>query len=133
MINIAPENPDSNEALIIASGKSNNSAEFQPFGVRLYPETMTYRRDDSIDIAAWRERIGADTKPAGPPLVTIGAVVEIVADAMPNGIGKPQIVSAAMKETNCCKTHAYNMVRKAESKKAILRRKIDKLYVVPNQ
>ena len=43
LINIAPEKPDSNETLIVASGKSNNSQEFEPFGIRLDPETVTYR------------------------------------------------------------------------------------------
>ena len=41
-INLAPYDPDNNEVLIVASGKSNNSEEFQPFGVRLELETMMY-------------------------------------------------------------------------------------------
>ena len=41
-INLAPYDSDNNEVLVVASGKANNSEEFQPFGVRLDPETMTY-------------------------------------------------------------------------------------------
>jgi hypothetical protein len=132
MINIAPEQSDSNDSLIVASGKSNNSEEFQPFGIRLDPETMTYRRDDSIDIVAWRERIGADTKTADP-LLTIGTVVEVVAGTGLKGIEKNKIVAALRKETGCCSSYAYRIVDSAASKKAIVRRKVDKLYVVPNQ
>jgi RecA-family ATPase len=34
-INVAPYEPDSNDALIIASAKANNAQEFAPFGARL--------------------------------------------------------------------------------------------------
>ena len=132
VVNIAPEKSDSNETLIVASGKSNNSEEFQPFGIRLDPKTMTYQRDDSIDIAAWRELVGAGSKTA-EPLVTIGTVVEVVAGAGLNGIEKSKLVASVMKDSGCKRTHAYNLVNKAESKKAIVRRKGDELYVVPTR
>ena len=61
-INLAPYEVDSNEVLVVASGKANNAKEFEPFGIRLDPETMTYTRDESVDLEAWKERIGADTK-----------------------------------------------------------------------
>ena len=131
MINIAPENSDSNETLIVASGKSNNSQEFEPFGIRLDLETMTYRRDDSLDIPAWRERVGADK--TAEPLATIGTVIEVVTCSGSKGIEKVKIVAALMKETGCGKTYAYKLVGKAEAKKTILRRKEDKLYVVPSR
>ena len=61
-INLAPYEADNNEVLVVASGKSNNAEEFEPFGIRLDSETMTYERDDSVDLEAWKERIGADTR-----------------------------------------------------------------------
>jgi hypothetical protein len=64
---------------------------------------------------------------------TIGNVVEAVTGFGSKGIEKSKLVAAVMKETNCGKTHAYDLVKKAESKKAIIRRKDDKLYVVPSR
>ena len=116
--------------LVVASGKANNSEEFQPFGVRLDPETMTYDRDNSIDLEEWKERVGADTK-STEPRATISTVVETVESRGLEGIDKPQIIAAVMKETGVGKTYAYKLLAKAESKKAVIRRKCDKLYVAP--
>jgi hypothetical protein len=131
-INLAPYDSDNNEALIVASGKSNNSEEFQPFGVRLNPETMTYHRDDSIDIPEWKERVGAETKTT-EPRVTISTVVEVVEVAGLDGIEKSKIVAAIRKESGVTGTYAYRLIDRAEQKKAIVRRKDDKLYVVPRK
>jgi hypothetical protein len=128
-INVAAHDPDNNETLIIASGKSNNSAEFEPFGIRLNIETMTYHRDDSIDIEAWKERVGADTKIVGAR-ATISTVVEVVESRGLKGIEKAEIIAAVIKETGVQKTYAYRLLEKAESKKAVVRRECDKLYVV---
>ena len=57
-INIAPYQGDDNEVLIIASAKCNNAPEFAPFGVCLDFDTMTYERDDSVDIEEWKELVG---------------------------------------------------------------------------
>jgi hypothetical protein len=130
-INVAAHDPDNNETLIIASGKSNNSAEFEPFGVRLNLETMTYHRDESIDLESWKERVGAETK-TSKTRATVSTVVEVVESVGLTGIEKSKIVSAVMRETGVEKTYAYRLLDKAESKKAVVRRKCDKLYVVPN-
>ena len=127
MINIAPEKSDSNETLIVASGKSNNSAEFQPFGVRLHPQTMTYRRDDSIDIEAWKERVGADFGSSGPR-ATIAHVVKIVGRAGLSGIPKKKLITALKNETGVSPATAYRLVDKAETQKAVIRRKNDEFY-----
>lgn len=130
-INIAPYDSENNETLIIASGKSNNSVEFEPFGVRLDLETMTYRRDASIDLDAWKDRVGAETS-TSKARATISTVVEVVESVGLTGIEKAKIISAVMKETGVEKTYAYRLLTKAESKKAVVRRKCDKLYIVPN-
>ena len=130
MINIAPEKSDSNETLIVASGKSNNSAEFQPFGVRLHPQTMTYRRDDSIDIEAWKERVGADFGSSGPR-ATIAHVVKIVGRAGLSGIPKKKLITALKNETGVSPATAYRLVDKAETQKAVIRRKNDEFYAAP--
>ena len=128
-INLAPYDSDSNEVLVVASGKANNSEEFKPFGVRLDPDTMTYERDDSVDLEEWKERVGAETK--GGPKANIAHIVKIVEKAGLAGIEKKRIIAELKAETGCGKTTAYNLLEKAEQKKALARRKDDELYVVP--
>ena len=67
------------------------------------------------------------------PVATIATVVEAVTIAGQAGVAKGKVVDAVMKETGCCRAYAYKLVGKAQAKKAILRRKEDKLYVVPSR
>ena len=127
-INLAPYEADNNDVLVVASGKANNAEEFEPFGIRLNPETMMYDRDDSVDLEAWRERVGADSNGA---TATIADVVKIVSRAGLKGIAKAKIRAALMAEVTVSKATAYRLIEKAEAKKAVARRKDDDLYVVP--
>ena len=127
-INLAPYEADSNEVLVVSSGKANNAEEFEPFGIRLDPETMTYTRDESVDLEAWKDRIGADTK-TSTSRATISTVVEAVEASGLDGIEKSKIVAAIRKESGVSGTYAYRLIDRAEQKKAIVRRKDDKLYV----
>jgi len=129
---LAPYEADSNEVLVVASGKANNAEEFEPFGIRLDPETMTYTRDESVDLEAWKERIGVDTK-TSTSRATISTVVEAVEASGLDGIEKCKIVAAIRKESGVSGTYAYRLIGRAEQKKAIVRRKDDKLYVVPRK
>ena len=131
-INFAPYEADSNEVLVVASGKTNNAKEFEPFGIRLDPETMTYTRDESVDLETWKERIGADTK-TSTSRATISTVVEAVEASGLDGIEKSKIVAAIRKESGVSGTYAYRLIDRAEQKKAIVRREDDKLYVVPRK
>jgi AAA domain len=128
MINLAPYDAESNEVLIVASGKSNNSEEFQPFAVRLNFATMTYDQDDSVDIDDWKERVGADIR---SNKATIAHVAKIVSNSGLNGITKVELKTALVDETGASKATAYRLIDKAERNKAITRRKDDELYVVP--
>jgi hypothetical protein len=129
-INLAPYEAGSNEVLVVASGKANNAVEFEPFGIRLDPETMTYTRDESVDLEAWKERIGADTK-TSTSRATIPTVLEAVEASGLDGIEKSKLVTTIRKESGVSRTYAYRLIDRAEQKKAIVRRKDDKLYVVP--
>ena len=129
-INIASCEPDSNEVLVVASGKCNNAEEFRAFAIRLNTETMTYDRDDSVDLEVWKERIGANSgKPKGESKVTIGLIQQIVESAGSDGISKKDIVSRVKAETGVTSNYPYDVLDKAESKRAIVRRKCDQLYV----
>ncbi len=53
---------------------------------------MTYPRDDSIDLEAWKERVGAKTWKVR---ATISTVVEVVENAGLKGFEKAKIVEVA--------------------------------------
>jgi hypothetical protein len=127
-INLAPYSPDSNELIVVASGKANDAIEFEPFVVRLDPKTMTYEPDDTVSMAQWRESVAGEKKQA--PVATITDVVQVVSDTESKGINKADIVKAILKETGCSKATAYRQIELAEKAKAIFRRESDKLYVV---
>ena len=131
-INVAPHGPDSNEVLVVASGKCNNAEEFLPFAVRLDPDTMTYERDDSVDVEAWKERIGTSSgKPRRESKVTIGLIKQIVESVGLDGMSKKDIISSVKAETGVTSNYPYDVLDKAEAQKAVVRRKCDHLYVVP--
>lgn len=127
-INLAPFSGESNDVIVVASGKANDAEEFEPFAVRLDHETMNYERDDSVDIAEWRQAVAGE--PASGSGATITHVVEAVRGVGLDGISKADIAKAVMKETACSRASAYRVITKAEKEKAILRRQTDKLYII---
>jgi AAA domain len=129
-INFAPYESDNYDTLIVSSGKCNNAPEFEPFGITLEYDTMTYHRDPDVDINAWKENMGIDSA-SKHPRATIATVVKIVQEAGLDGIKKAAIARAVMEETGVGRSYAYDLIEKAEAKKAIVRRKTDDLYVVP--
>lgn len=132
-INLAPYGTDNNDVLVIASGKANDAQEFEPFAVRLDPEAMTYERDDTVDLEAWREEMGAG-KAARKAKATTDDVLEIVRERGTKGISKADLAKAIRAETGCGQTLAYELIDKAAASKgerAIARRKEDKAYVLP--
>ena len=133
-INLAPYEAETNEVLVVASGKAKNAEEFESFGIRLDSETMTYERDDSVDLEAWKKRIGAATREGkGEAKVNIGLVRKIVEAAGVDGISKPDLVRKVKAETSTTSNYPYDVIDKAEAKKAIVRTKSDEHYVVPRR
>ena len=130
-INLAPFDSDNNEVLVIASGKANDAAEFEPFAVRLEPETMTYDRDDSVDLEEWRERMGIGNASARER-VTPQDVQRLVQESGMEGIEKKKIVQHLKTEEGVSNGTAYNLVKAAEKKGLIHRRKTDGRYVHPD-
>jgi len=53
VINMAPGDETENPPLLLANSKNNNGPRFDPFAVRLDPETMLYSRDDEFDVQEW--------------------------------------------------------------------------------
>jgi hypothetical protein len=127
-INLAPHGPDSNDVVIVTSGKANDFEEFKPFAVRLNPDTWHYEPAPDIDIEEWKQTIAG--KGAGKTAsATLAEVVKETRKAGIDGISKAALVQAVRKETGCGHTKAYDLVKEAEKSKAIHRRKSDELYV----
>jgi hypothetical protein len=127
-INLAPHGPDSNDVVIVTSGKANDFEEFKPFAVRLNPDSWQYEPAPDIDVEEWKESIAGKT--AGKKsTATLAHVIERARKAGIDGISKTELVKAIMNETGCGKTKAYDLVDEAEGKKAIHRRKSDDFYV----
>lgn len=127
-INLAPHGPDSNDVVIVTSGKANDFEEFKPFAVRLNPDSWQYEPAPDIDIEEWKESISGKT-PGKRSTATFAHVVEQTRKIGIEGISKSALVKAVMKETGCGQTKAYELVHEAEEKKAIQRRKSDEFYV----
>jgi hypothetical protein len=77
----------------------------------------------------WRERVGAD-RAKEAPRATIATAVKFVERAKLDGIAQPDLAKALVGE-GVSRSTAYDIIKKAESKKAITRRKTDDRYVVP--
>lgn len=127
-INLAPYSPDTNDVLVVASGKANDATEFEPFAVRLNIETMSYDVDESIDLAEWKEEVTGTA--ANTQKASVQDVIDAVRPCGLDGITKSKLVAEVMAETGCSKSLAYRHTATAEETKAIIRRKTDGLYVV---
>lgn len=126
-INLAPYSPDSNEILVVASGKANDAVEFEPFAVRLDPETMTYQPDGSVDLEEWENSVAGTT--TNKPKASVSDVVAVLKPHGNDGVPKAKLVSGVMAETGCSKSLAYRHVQTAEDRGLIKRRRSDGLYV----
>ena len=106
-INLAPAFPDSNDVLIVASGKNNNATEFPPFAIRLDPHSMMYDRDDSFDVSKWEGRVSGDA--ASKP--DVDALVNLVREA--GGKMDKKAAVEKLRELHATKRDAEEMVKTA--------------------
>jgi hypothetical protein len=121
-VNVAPGSGESNDLLVISSGKCSNGREFAPYAVRLNPQTMLYELVPDFDFAAWE----ADT--AGKA-VTVELTNDRVASLCVGAMTKKSLVAAIMEETGVGRTKAYAAVEKAEKSKRIHLHPVTKTYV----
>ncbi len=75
-INVSPARPDDNTLLIIGSGKCSNAAEFEPFAVRLDPETMLYQVVPDFDLDEWRDSL--ETAQSSDHKLTVDALLALL-------------------------------------------------------
>jgi hypothetical protein len=106
-INIAPAFSDSNDVLIVASGKNNDYAEFPAFAIRLDPFSMMYDKDDSFDVSKWEGRMNGSevTKPDE------AALVEMVREA--GGKMEKGDALGKLREMKATKREAEELVKTA--------------------
>jgi hypothetical protein len=127
-INVAPIEGSNNDRLVIACGKVSNGREFEPFVVKLNPETMIYEVDPTVDLAAWQADMTGQQQPKDlSPQIVEQVVAELGRTAGPPRKG--QIVKELIADTGCGKSAAYDAVDRATRAKAIHYTKATKTYV----
>ncbi len=121
-INVSAGSPDDNDTLVLSCGKCSNGREFEPFAVRLNPETFIYEPDPAFDMSAWQAEM-TGKKPAGRT-VTDDDVAELC-----EGQNRPKLVKTIMEQIGVGKSAAYNAVDRAERHKRIHYTSALKTYV----
>jgi hypothetical protein len=127
--NLAPPASEDNAELIIGSGKCNNNEEFVPFGIRLDPETMTYAKDDSIDIEGWRAEMGVSQKVNAKS--SLETVVQFVERTKERGIRRPDLLKSLEEQTGSKRTACQKWIKVAVDKEKIVLRENDSKLVMP--
>lgn len=121
-INLAPVDAGNNDRLIIACGKCSNGREFEPFGVVLDPDTMTYSEDESIDVSEWEDTVN-DRKP-NAPLMNSSEVADLCTSPMTaQSLGK-----LIQKRCGCPRQNTYRYIKRAEKQGFLQYNKISETY-----
>jgi hypothetical protein len=113
-INLAPYNSDSNDVIVVASGKANDCIEFDPFAVRLNPNTLIYERDENVDLSLWRDRVLNGGEQARKR-VGVKDVQRLVATPDGKSIRKKEIVTKLIENHGISSSKAYSLVTSAEA------------------
>lgn len=118
-MNIAAGKPDSNETLVIACGKCSNGKEFQPFAIKLNPDTMIYELDPDFDLEAWQSQTnGIKTSQQISP--------ETVRELCPvGGASKPELSKILTNELGLSRATSYRWIERCVKTKHINRSKFN--------
>ena len=65
-INVSAGSPDNNDTLVLSCGKCSNGREFEPFAVRLNPDTFIYEPAPAFDMSAWQADMTGKKIPKRP-------------------------------------------------------------------
>lgn len=104
-INIALGSPTDPQLLVVSCGKNSNGQEFNPFGIRLNPETLIYGLEENFSIRDWEAKLNGESE-----RLTAASVAKLVADGP---ISKKDLASKIMNKFVCQKSVAYDAIRKA--------------------
>jgi len=131
-INLAPQDPDNPNLLIMACGKNNNGAHFQEIGVMLDDNSGVYRINPDFDPEEFRQNVGLEKK--GPANKKACLSCEDVADLFEDKITRTELLEKIKNLTGCGKSVAYETLSKAEKSRAIIRGRLNKynpIYTKP--
>jgi len=123
MINLAPVDPDTNDRLIVACGKNSNGREFQPFAIKLDPDTMIYMVDATVDVAAWQRDIAGPASNA--PLISPERVAELCDQPMT----RAELTTKILDRYPCHRATAYRYILRAEMARKIKFNKEHEHYI----
>ena len=121
-INVAAGSPDNNDTLILSCGKCSNGREFEPFAVRLNPDTFIYEPDTAFDMTAWQADM---TGTPAAPLMNPDRVREL---CEVSGSTKATLAKAIMEDCGCYRGSAYRYITRAEHAKKITFNKASETY-----
>lgn len=79
-LQLAPEDRDNPNRLVLACGKSNDTVKFTPRCLVFDDQTFKYTVDPSFDIDAWRDDVSGKRKKS---LLTMAEIVEFVQEKCP--------------------------------------------------
>jgi hypothetical protein len=105
-INVAPGSSTDNRMLLISPGKNSNGQEFQPFGIRLNPDTLIYELDEDFSLEQWEARLNGGAQKLNP-----ATVAKIVASGP---ISKKDLAAKVMEKFGCQKSVAYDAISRAK-------------------
>ena len=121
-INIAAGSPDSNESLVIACGKCSNGKEFQPFAIKLNPDTMIYEPHPSFDLESWQTEMSGDK-------LSLHFSPEKVRDLCPvGGASKSELSKLLKSELGLSTASSYRWIDRSLKSKHINRSKSDQNF-----
>lgn len=101
-INLAPAARDNNRELVLSCGKCSNGEEFEPYGIRLNPDTMIYEVNPEFKRDTWEKEL------EGGKIEPVEQVLEICGD----GKSRADAVQALI-QLGYSRTSAYRHVQAA--------------------
>ena len=76
-LQLAPQDRDDPNRLVLACGKANNTEKFSTRGLIFNPETFAYSVDSAFDVDDWRADVAGTRK---KPAISISEVVSAVSE-----------------------------------------------------
>lgn len=123
-INLAPQDPDNPNLLIMACGKNNNGAHFPEIGLMLDEKTGIYQINPDFDAEEFRQNVGLEKKTPANKKTCLSS--EDVADLFEDQISRTELLERIKNLTGCGKSVAYETLAKAEKARAIIRGRLNK-------
>ena len=119
-INLAPQDADNPNLLIMACGKNNNGAHFPEIGLMLDEKTGIYQINPDFDGEEFRQNVGLEKKGDSKKIAMTPAEVAGLFD---DQIDRKTLIRAISAEKGCTERTSYRVLEFAEKAKAVIRLK----------